>query len=396
MIIENIELIHLKCRYRTPFVYGGGTCTGRLTTLVKVHATGGHYGLGSIYSHPALVEIIVKQQLEPVLLGLDLSDLDSIWRLMYGVTRWYGRMGAAVSALGGIDVALWDLKSKLAGKPLRHLLSPQARDDCAVYASGLLWQDIASLQQEASKHLEDGFRRMKMRIARSDDYDAAAIRAVRKTIGPANDIMVDAVMRYDLATAQRLMPVFAENKVFWLEEPFSPEDKASFAKLKSLADVPIACGENEFGTHGFAPWIDGRLVDIVQPDVSRCGGITPALKVAGSARNAGLSVAPHTWNDAVAIIANAQLVAAIPNGITVEMDRTENPFITDLLQTPIRVRDGKLQLSDQPGLGIELRSDIIEQYRLKNPFDIPDGNYSDFAFGKGHFKPAAIAEASHA
>lgn len=388
MRIERLELIHLLHRYETPFVYGGGTCTGRLTSLVRVHADNGLSGIGSVYSHPALVEIVIKRQLEPLLIGQDPSDIESLWRMMYGITRWYGRKGAAVSALGGIDVALWDLKAKAAGKPLRKLLSADARDQCPAYASALLWQDVKSLADEARRHVEHGYRRMKMRVARGEEYDVSAIRAVRKAIGPDNDLMVDAVMRYDLSTARRMANVLAENRVFWFEEPFPPEEFDQYLKLRNDFPVRLACGENEFGADGFSPWIDAHAVDIVQPDVSRCGGITPAIQIARRAHAAGIGVAPHTWNDAVAVTANAQLVASSPNGITVEIDRTGNAFIDDLLVEPPRVRDGMLQLSDAPGLGVELRADTIERCRLKNPLAIPDGNYSDFAFGAGHFKPA--------
>lgn len=389
MKIDRLETIHLRYLYDKPFVYGGGICTGRLTTLVVVHCDSGISGIGSVYSHPAIIEIVIKQQLEPLLVGQDPSDVESLWRLMYGVTRWYGRKGAAMSALGGIDTALWDLKARIAGKPLRKLLSADARSKCPAYASALLWQDVDLLACEATAHLEHGFRRMKMRAARSEEYDVAAIQAIRKAIGPDNDLMVDAVMRYDLAAARRMARVMAENRVFWFEEPFPPEDPDSYLALRDGLAVRLACGENEFGCQGFRPWIDARLVDIVQPDVSRCGGISEAIKIARLARDAGIEVAPHTWNDAVAIIANAQFVAAIPNGITVEIDRTANPFIDDLLVEPLRVRDGMLQLSDAPGLGIELRRDTVERCRVSNPFQIPDGNYSDFAFGAGHFKPAA-------
>lgn len=388
MRIERIELIHLCYHYDKPFVYGGGTCTGRLTSLVFLHADNGLCGIGSIYSHPGMVEIVVKQQLEPILVGKDPTDIESLWQLMYGVTRWYGRKGAAMSTLGGIDTALWDLKAKAADKPLRKLLSSDARSECPAYASALLWQDVDALADEAGRYVEQGFRRMKMRAARSDEYDVAGIRAVRRAIGPRNDLMVDGVMHYDLATARRMASVMADNRVFWFEEPFPPEDPDSYLALGKDVGVRVALGENEFGVQGFAPWIRSKIIDIVQPDVSRCGGISEAWKTSRLALEYGIDVAPHTWSDAVAVFANAQLVAAIPNGITVEVDRTGNPFIDELLVEPLKICDGMLRLSDAPGLGIQVRRDVLDRYRLDDPFQIPDGNYSDFAFGAGYFRPA--------
>ena len=145
---------------------------------------------------------------------------------------------------------------------------------------------------------------------------------------------------------------------------------------------PLAAGENEFGLQGFRELIRAGALDIVQPDASRCGGITEAKRVADLAQPSGLRVAPHTWSDAVAVTANAHLVASLPHGITVEVDQTGNPFIEELLVEPLVVRDGQLSLSRAPGLGIELNSRIVERYRMQDPLHLPDGSYSDMIFGK--------------
>ncbi|MCE9591149.1 MAG: mandelate racemase/muconate lactonizing enzyme family protein [Planctomycetes bacterium] len=386
MKIAAIETAHLLYRYDKPFTYGGGVCTGRLASLVFVHTDDGRTGIGSVYSHPGMVELVVKRQLEPLLIGRDAADIDGLWKMMYGLTRWYGRKGAAMSAIGGIDTALWDLRGKAAGLPVRKLLSRDAKDLCPAYASGLLWKEIAALETEAAGHIAAGFRRVKMRVGQSDEYDAAAMRAVRKAIGPKNDMMVDAVMRYDVATARRMAPVLREVRAFWFEEPFQPEDIDSFLALRGHIDVRVSTGENEFGVQGFREWIRAKAVDIVQPDVCRCGGISEAWRVGQMALEAGLEVAPHTWSDAVTMIANAHVVAALPNGITVEVDRTGNPLIERLLVEPPVVRDGVIKLSDAPGLGIEVDMKLVEKLRMPDPFSIPDGNYSDFAFGKAHFR----------
>lgn len=386
MKIAAIETAHLLHRYDTPFTYGGGVCTGRLASLIFVHTDDGKTGIGSVYSHPGMVELVVKRQLEPLLIGRDAGDIDGLWNMMYGLTRWYGRKGAAMSAIGGIDTALWDLRGKKAGLPVRKLLARDARDHCPVYASGLLWKTIPELETEAASHLADGFRRMKIRVGRSDDYDTQALRAVRKVIGTKNDLMVDAVMRYDVATAKRIAPVLKEINAFWFEEPFAPEDMDSYLALRGHVDVRVSTGENEFGVQGFREWIRAKAVDIVQPDVCRCGGISEAWRVGQMALAAGLEVAPHTWSDAVTMIANAHVVAALPNGLTVEMDRTGNPLVTDLLVEPPVVRDGLIRLSDAPGLGIEVDMKRVERLRMPDPFAVPEGNYSDFAFGKSHYK----------
>ena len=154
-------------------------------------------------------------------------------------------------------------------------------------------------------------------------------------------------------------------------------------------DVPIAAGENEFGLQGFRELMRAKAVAIVQPDASRCGGISEVRRVAQLANEHGLQVATHTWSDAVAVIANAHVVAAVPNGITVEIDRTGTPFIEDLLVEPLSVTDGELKLGRAPGLGIQLDNDVVDRYRMADPLTIPDGSYSDMLFGK-QYLPASL------
>ncbi len=389
MRIDHVEVLNLLFEYPAArrFRYAGGVCTARMTSLVRVYTDTGHVGVGSAYSHPGLVTLVIQGQLAPLLRGEDPREVEALWQRMYAVTRWYGRKGAAISALGALDTAFWDLRGQALGKSAWALLGGE-RSACPAYASALLWKDdVRQLADEAERHLGNGFRRVKMRLGRSEEYDVAAVRAVRRAIGPANDLMADASMRYHVALARRVGRVLEENRAFWFEEPFAPEAIDSYAALRGTVGVRVAAGENEFGVQGFRELIRAGAVDVVQPDASRCGGISEVVKVADLAAAAGLSFAPHTWSDAVAVVANAHVVAARPNGLTVEVDQTGNPFIDDLLVEPLRVRDGRLALNDRPGLGVELNPDTLAQYRLADPTAIPDGSYSDMVFGKAHFTP---------
>jgi D-galactarolactone cycloisomerase len=388
MKINHVECINLLFDYpgRRGFESSGGITTSRVTSLVLVLTDGGEVGIGSAYSHPALVQVVV-QQLSDLLQGADVQNVEAIWEKMYGWTRWFGRKGAAMSALGGIDVALWDLRGKLAGKPVWQLLGG-TEASCPAYASALLWNTFDGLAAEATRHLERGLRRMKMRLGRDEDYDIRAVQTVRKAIGPQHDLMCDASMRYHLALARRMGQTFADNRVFWFEEPFPPEDLDSFAALRSTVAVPIAAGENEFGAQGFRELIERRAVDIVQADASRCGGITELRRVADMTGKAGLKLAPHSWSDAVAIMANAHVVAATPHALTVEVDQTGNPFVDDLLVEPLFIKDGRLQLSNKPGLGVELNLAVVDRLRMADPMQVPDGWYSDMVFGQKDNRPA--------
>ena len=285
-----------------------------------------------------------------------------------------------------------------AKKSSKSLLGGES-DRCPAYASGLLWKDRGEeLADEAASYIDYGFRRVKMRLARNEVYDRAAVEAVRGAIGADNDVIIDASMRYHLELARRMDDFLAEQHVFWYEESFAPENIDDFVALRATSRVPLAAGENEFGLQGFRELIRAGAVDIVQPNACRCGGVSEVWRVArlaaqhGSgfckraadvvAKAFGLRFATHSWSDAVAIVANAHVVSALPNGATVEIDRMNNPFVDELLQRPLDAVDGEIALGDEPGLGIELNWDVIERARLADPLHIPDGVYSDMMFGK--------------
>jgi L-alanine-DL-glutamate epimerase-like enolase superfamily enzyme len=381
--IDEIEVVSLRFTYPAGqgFRYAGGTATGRLTTLVRVHTGDGRTGTGSAYTQPELARVTIAEQLAPYLRGLKVTDASAVWRDMMRLTRWYGRAGSAVSALGAVDTALWDLLAQEAGQPLWRYLGGSTASVPA-YASGLLWRDdLDLLRQETQRHLAAGFRRVKMRLGRCRDYDEAAFLAVLETAAAGHgEVIVDGSMRYTDDDAAWLGGLLGRHGAVWFEEPFEPDNLAAYARLRQRAAVPVAAGESETSSAGLATLLSQRAVDIVQPDASRAGGITAVLQVAGLAQQAGARVATHTWSDAVAVLANAHVVASSPAGMTVEIDRTGNPFIDELLHEPLRIADGRLQLPQEPGLGVRLDETIIARYRLA-PGPVPDGNYSDMLFG---------------
>jgi L-alanine-DL-glutamate epimerase-like enolase superfamily enzyme len=370
---------------RAGFRYAGGVCTGRLTSLVRVQTDEGIEGIGSAYSNPDMVRCVVEGNLRDLLLDDDPTQVEALWTKMYKLTRWYGRKGAALSALGAVDMALWDIRGKSMGKPVFELLGA-CRDRVPAYASALLWhEDPADLAAEAARHVREGYRAVKMRLGMNWKDDCQAVCAVRDAVGPEVRVMVDGSMRYSPAAALRLAHELEAIGAFWFEEPFPPEEIGSFAVLRPRVDVPLAAGENEFGLQGFGELIAAGAVDIVQPDCGRSGGITECRRIGLAAEERGLRVATHTWSDAVTLVANMHLIASLPNGITVEVDRTGNPFIDELLVEPLVVREGEIALPTGPGLGIELNEDVVDTYSLPPGEPIPDGNYADMVFGRGQY-----------
>ena len=398
MKIEHVEVLNLHFDYPggTGFRYAGGTVTSRVTSLVRVYTDGPHVGIGAAYSHPDLVKLIVERHLAPHLLGRDPTGVEELWELMYGLTRWYGRKGVAVSSLGGLDIAFWDLRAKAQDKPVYELLGAE-RDYAPAYASGLFWAEkLDELEEEAARHVERGFRRVKMRLGRSPEYDLAAVESAQRGAGQGRDVMVDGSHRYSLERAEATGRELARRGVFWFEEPFPPEELDSYVALRPKIDLPLAAGENDFGVQGFRELIRAGALDIVQPDACRAGGITECLRIGRMAHEAGLSVATHTWSDAVALVANAHLIAALANGVTVEVDKTGNPFIEELLAEPLAIEDGRLGLGRRAGLGIELDEHVLARLTAAYGDAMADGNYSDLIFGPQHYTVAPPFEGGQA
>lgn len=387
MRINDIEVINLHFSYpnRRGFRYAGGLVTARVTSLIRITTDSGLEGLGAAYSHPDLVRLIIGKHLKPHLLGCDPLEIETLWQKLYQLTLWYGRKGVAISALGGLDMAFWDLRGKAQGQPLYRLLGGD-KNTVPAYASGLFWyDDVCLLEREAARHRDRGFRRVKMRLGRSEAYDMAAVEAARRGIGSDGEVIVDGSHRYTLEAAERMGRFLADRKVFWFEEPFPPEDIDSYVALRPLLSVPLAAGENDFGVQGFRELLRAKALDIVQPDACRTGGITESMRIGRMAAQAGVRVAPHTWSDAVALTANAHVAAALPNSLTVEVDQTGNPFIEDLLAEPLQIKDGLLSLSDEPGLGIRLNWETVKRLAMRADQTMPDGNYSDLVFGSEYW-----------
>ena len=360
--------------------------------MVQIELDNGLTGIGSAYSHPDLVRIIVERHLAPFLVGGDPTDVERIWDLMYGLTRWYGRKGVAISALGAVDIALWDLRGKITDRPLYELLGAQG-NSVEAYASALLWQDDPFLlADEAARHRANGFTTMKMRLGHDPEYDRAAVLAVQQAAGDGCRIAVDGTHRYALDDARAFARFLAERDIRWFEEPFPPEALDDYVALRETTDVPIAAGENEFGVQGFRELLRAGCVDIIQPDASRAGGVTELLRIAGLAAEHGAELITHTWSDAVALMANAHAVAAAETGAMIEVDRTGNPFIDELTRTPLEFQSGRLVLPDAPGLGIELDWESVGRYAVAADEYMSDGNYADLVFGSDFHPVAADPE----
>jgi len=349
------------------------------TCLVEIDTDAGLTGLGeakvgvgNLGNYAALV-MLIHAELAPVLIGRDARDVTALWETIYNGTRAHyvaahgrtfpivGRRGITVSALSGIDIALWDLLGKTLGQPVWRLLGGRLRERIPAYASGG-WAPVGAVGKQLRQYVERGHRAVKMRVGLQDasvDDSAARVREARETLGPGVGLMVDAHGTWSVREAQRFARKVADCDLGWLEEPVSPDNVAGQAEVRAATDIPIAAGETEQTRFAFRDLIEARAVDVLQPDVAIAGGITETLRICALAATHGLTVAPHLWGGAVLFASGLHLAVATPCVTTLEFARGDNPLLNDLVEEPFDLVDGYVLAPDRPGLGLTLNREFV-------------------------------------
>ncbi|MDP6342736.1 MAG: mandelate racemase/muconate lactonizing enzyme family protein, partial [Alphaproteobacteria bacterium] len=278
-----------------------------------------------------------------------------------------GRRGLTVSAISGIDIALWDILGQSLGVPVWQLLGGRCRDDLAAYASGG-WAPAESIGEQLLGYVEaGGFAAVKMRVGAADGEARASARrvaAARRALGEDIAIMTDAHGTFDTAEAKRFCRLVADCDLAWLEEPVSADDIAGCAEVRAATDIPIAAGESLFTRFDFRDLAAARAVDILQPDLAICGGITEAMRIAALAAGHQLRLAPHMWGGAVMFAAGLQICAVAPAAFIVEYSLGHNPLMHDLVAETFEVRDGRIAVPDRPGLGLTIDDDFVRAHRV--------------------------------
>ena len=349
------------------------------TCLVEIDTDAGLTGLGeakvgvgNLGNYAALVTLI-HAELAPMLIGRDARDVTALWETIYNGARAHyvvahgrtfpivGRRGITVSALSGIDIALWDLLGKALGQPVWRLLGGRLRERIPAYASGG-WAPVGGVGKQLRQYVERGHRAVKMRVGLQDasvDASAARVREARENLGPDVGLMVDAHGTWSVREAQRFARKVADCDLAWLEEPVSPDNVAGQAEVRATTDIPIAAGETEQTRFAFRDLIEARAVDVLQPDVAIAGGITETLRICALAATHGFTVAPHLWGGAVLFASGLHLAVATPCVTTLEFSRGENPLLNDLVEEPFDLVDGDVLAPDRPGLGLTLNRDFL-------------------------------------
>jgi L-alanine-DL-glutamate epimerase-like enolase superfamily enzyme len=348
---------------------GIGRAVKRDAVVVKVTTDDGVVGWGESHHGraPGAVAHLVNTTLRQLVLGMDAADVVGVWGRIYKMQLGSHGMGAGTAlAMSGIDQALWDIRGKVTGWPLYRLLGGISRPIPA-YAGGvsLGYQEPAALVDEARPLVAAGYRAVKLRVGDTPGRDLERVAAVRKAFGDGLVILVDANTGYSLADARAAMPGLDAHGVGWLEEPFPAHDHRSYALAATFGRVPLAAGENHYTRFEFTRVIEDRVITILQPDLSKTGGITEGLRIAAMASAWKLSVNPHTSMTGLNMAASIHFLAAIDNAGYFEADVSKgNLFRDTLVSTPYTLgTDGCVRPLEKPGIGVE----VDEEFLVKHP-----------------------------
>ncbi|MCR9151775.1 MAG: mandelate racemase/muconate lactonizing enzyme family protein [Rhodobacteraceae bacterium] len=375
MKIAEIRTHLLHHRLDQPFQSAFSTFTDRWACLVEIVCDDGTTGWGECLG-PAGPNAATVQAMAPLILGHDPLLIEPIWTRIYNQFRDQGQRGLAVTAQSGIDIALWDIAGKHFGVPVHALAGGAYRDSVPAYATGGFRQPgrdrIDALEEEMARHVADGFGAAKIKIGYGHAIDLLAIRAARDVLGPERRLMVDANHGYDAIEAIRLGRAAADYDLDWFEEPVVPEQLAAYREVRAGQPIPVAGGETWQGRAAHAEAIAARAIDILQPDVAACGGITEMRKIAAMAETTGIRLVPHVWGTGITVAASLQMLAILPpvpqrhaaSDPWLEFDRTDNPFRMAILEQPITCRDGRVTIPQGPGLGIEIDRAALAEWSV--------------------------------
>ncbi|MCS7024985.1 MAG: mandelate racemase/muconate lactonizing enzyme family protein [Bryobacteraceae bacterium] len=338
-------------------------------TLIAIRTNEGLTGWGSVFTSEDLVRASLAV-LQPLLTGESALEPERVSEKLHQHTFWLGRGGAITHTISGIDLALWDLLGKATGQPVGRLLGGRYRDRVRPYAS-LLMREPQQMSDILLATKAQGFRAFKIGWGpfgrKSYQLDEAIVRAARQAIGSDCQLMVDAggsdaYWQGNYKWALRTAEMLADYQVAWFEEPLAPDALEDYVALRRHARLPVAGGEVLTRRQAFSPWLRAGAWDIVQPDVTKCGGLSEQRRIAWMALESGIRFIPHGWNTCIGLASDLQIASAFPDTDLVEY-LTGAPFIDELVTKPWQLdSDGMLAIPDRPGLGVEINLEALAKF----------------------------------
>ncbi|HKW96260.1 MAG TPA: mandelate racemase/muconate lactonizing enzyme family protein [Bryobacteraceae bacterium] len=372
MKITRVEVIYLRqpdVKYQCD--------SGQDALLVRVETDAGITGIGEVDSSPMAVKGAIEGPfshttaagLAQIVVGEDPFETEKIWHKMYRANIYGGRRGVGLHAMSGIDMALWDIKGKALKMPVWKLLGGGFHQKVRCYASSLFGATPEKTGEMARRFRDQGFTAVKFGwdpMGQNEKNDIALVREARKGLGDSVDLLIDAGLVWDSKTALQRARAFSDYNIFWLEEPLRPDDYDGYRKLAEATHVRIAAGEEESERKSFIDLMDRGRVDVVQVDLTRCGGFTEAMKIAALAWDRGLPVANHGFTTYVNVMAALHWLNSIPNALICEFVAEEETNLREqMTRQKLRAKDGYLAIPQEPGLGIELDEEAVRKFRVQ-------------------------------
>ena len=353
-------------------------------TLVKITLENGLRGYGeakaAVGSQGSCVSLayIIEQEMKPQLVGQDACSINAIWSQLYnGARNQYavrlgrsfhvlGRRGLWVSAMSGIDLALWDIAGKLHDVPVLQLLGGAVKDAVPGYASGG-WAGTDGIGPQLQSYVNQGFNSVKMRVGVMDTNvreSVARVSAAREHLGSDVEIMVDAHGTFDVKDARAFCEGVADCGIRWFEEPLSADNRKSMGTLKNATSIPISMGESEFTVFDFQDLVDRDAADILQPDMAICGGLTEGTKISALAVANQLELAPHCWGSAFSFAAGLTLAFLSPACRIVEYSLGTNPLLSQLVHETFDHKGGLFSAPNGSGWGLSVNEDFVKEFAM--------------------------------
>lgn len=329
--------------------------------VVKVTTDEGATGVGYTYAVGQMggsaIASLLEDSVAPLVLGEDPRRIEKIWKKLWWATHYIGRGGIASFAMSAIDIALWDLKAKLAGEPLWRFLGGED-NKAEAYGGGIdFHMSIEELMAQTSGFLDAGLNAVKIKIGRdSIKEECERIAAIRDLLGDDKKLMVDVNMKWSAEKALRASHAFADYDIYWIEEPTIPDDIEGNRRVETEGPIPVASGENLHTIYEFQRMIAEGGISFPDVDVSNLGGFTAAMKVAHFAEAHNRQVTTHGIQDL-----HVSLLAAIPNASLLEIHAFR---IDEFLIHPLKIVDGYAYASDRPGHGVEIDWERFGQHLI--------------------------------
>lgn len=382
MKITNVELLVLKSPglYRNPD--GADEPPGpAYMGIVRVSTDAGITGYSDVESAATIVKAAIEAPrwsepgmecfdgLASLIVGENPLEVERLWYKMYRGSIYYGRRGVAIQAISAIDIALWDIMGKFYGQPIHILLGGKWRGRVRAYASTLFRPTPGAMREATRTYLNRGFTAIKFGwgvFGKDPQLDVRLVEAARAELGDANDLIIDTGWFVERTPKQAVQVIRSLEpfRPFFIEEILHPEDYDGYRYVSEAVETPIACGEQEATEWGFQQLIERARVDVLQPDLTRCGGFTVARKIVHMAERANVLVIPHSWSSDLLTAASLHLNAYQRRALFVEFNTSQGPLSREMVKDPIRLDDGYLQVPEGPGLGVEVNEETLAKYRI--------------------------------